>query len=333
MLALVAASFQVLLVCLHPLAVSLGILPCSVRAHCLCQTHSQQGRKGCVCAGWKESQKIFTDALADLIMAGSSASKATESDAHLHQPAGARRMLATPQHRDPSYQATQSASSTIQLSLSKASGHSTAGTIHGLGSIFNTLNVAESARLAEHPHLPSIAQDSVADDAARVDSVQQGSRSDTCPADAVSTVCGDSDQPVLAPQPWEKTDQVGAHGLRLQQCQLLNASVCEPSVQMSKEGRGFMVAVYNALAWNRASEPIRVPLDVSVASAATWLVTGQCQFLLNSQKPDHSSKNRDDDMVLAARALMNMNHEGSGDADNEMRNTFRHNMLNIICII
>lgn len=242
-----------------------------------------------MCAGWKESQKVFTDALAELITADSSAYKAAEADAHPLQAAGIRRMLANPQHHDSSYPAAQSASSSLQSNLNVAS---TAGTAHSLSSLANTHDTAEAAK---HNHTSSNGHTSLAEDSARVTSTQIASQFDTCPADdAVSTVCVDRDQPVLTPQPWEEVDQVPGHGLKLQQCQLLNASVCEPSVQMSKQGRGFLVAVYNALGWDRASEPIRVPLDVTAASAAMWVVTGQCRCPPDSTSLKPGTTNADD---------------------------------------
>lgn len=235
---------------------------------------------------------MFTDALTDLITADSSAFTTTEADAHLLQAAGTRRMLANPQHRDPSYLAAQSASSALQSNLDVAS---TAGTTHSLSSLSNTHDIGEAARLAEPNHTSSNGHAFVAGDSAGVNSTQIESQADTCLAgDAVSTICVDRNQPVLAPQPWEQVDQVAAHGLKLQQCQLLNASVCEPSVQMSKQGRGFMLAVYNALGWDRASEPIRVPLDVTAASAAVWVVTGQCSCLADSTSLKPGTMNPDD---------------------------------------
>ena len=233
-----------------------------------------------MCAGWKESQKVFTDALAELISAGSSADAATEAIQHLQRPAGTRRMLATPQHHDTSYPAAQSSSSATQANLNPDSIQSTAGSAHALESVSNTLDTA--ARLAENADLSSTAHVLGAEAASAVSSAQNESQLDTCQTDAVSSVCVDKDQPVLAPQAWQQEKEELAPALKLQQCQLLNASVCEPTVQASKEGKGFMVAVYNALAWERATEPIRVPLDVSAASAASWVVTGQWQCLLNS---------------------------------------------------
>ena len=231
-------------------------------------------------AGWKESQRVFTDALAELITAGSSAYAATEVGQHLQTPAGARRMLATPQHRDTSYPAAKSASSTTQSSLNVDSIQSTAGSAHTAESVSETPDTA--ARLAENADSSNTAHALITEAASAVKPAQTEGQLDTWEAGAGSSVCADKDQPVLAAQAWEQEEEEPAHGLKLQQCQLLNASVCEPTVQMSKEGKGFLVAVYNALAWERASEPIRVPLDVSAGSAASWLVTGQWWCCLNN---------------------------------------------------
>lgn len=225
-------------------------------------------------AGWKESQKVFTDALAKSITADSSAYAGAEAKQRLQRPAGTRRMLATPQHHDPGYPAAQSASSTTQSNLNAHGSQSTAGPAHASESNSNTHDTTE--RTAEDAVFSSIAHALIAEADSAVDSEQTANQLDTCQADTVSTICADKDQPVLAPQAWEQEEEEAAPGLKLQQCQLLNASVCEPSVQMSREGQGFMVAVYNALAWERATEPIRVPLNVTAASAATWVVTGQC---------------------------------------------------------
>ena len=58
---------------------------------------------------------------------------------------------------------------------------------------------------------------------------------------------------------------------RLQTCALLNASVCGPSVALTRAGRGVGVTIYNPLAWPRA-EGVRVP--VSLETVADWAVTG-----------------------------------------------------------
>ena len=95
-----------------------------------------------------------------------------------------------------------------------------------------------------------------------------------CQSEDATTVCADKVQPALLPQPWEQAEQKSNQDLTLQQCQLLNASVCEASVQLSKQGQGFLVVVYNALAWERPTEPVRVPIDVGDDAAVQWVVTG-----------------------------------------------------------
>ena len=213
---------------------------------------------------------MFTDALADLITAGSSAYAAPASETQLQMPAGSRRMLATPQHRDDSHTSAHYAPHMVQLDVDTATRDDAAGAACGTSMNLDTTNTAESANLGGEVHTVSKPHVPNADHTVSVDP-----ESDTCQADAVSTVCADKDQPVLATQAWEQEEQRPNQGLQLQQCQLLNMSVCEPSVQMSKAGKGFMVAVYNALAWERATEAIRVPVDVTAASAASWVVTGQ----------------------------------------------------------
>ena len=72
--------------------------------------------------------------------------------------------------------------------------------------------------------------------------------------------------------PAERAAGAGERGApRLQTCALLNASVCGPSVALTRSGRGLAVAVYNPLGWPRA-EGVRVP--VSLEAASKWAVTG-----------------------------------------------------------
>ena len=59
----------------------------------------------------------------------------------------------------------------------------------------------------------------------------------------------------------------------LQQCRLLNASICEASVSLSGRGQAFQVVLYNPLAWERPTEPIRVPVSAG-AEDMGWTVTG-----------------------------------------------------------
>ena len=194
-------------------------------------------------------------------------SDAEEASQHLHMQPGNGRLLATAPHSTGSAQASaQQAPESIleRPSLTEDTQHSTADSAH------TAQEVNSASTSSENSHQPQlIASDSQAD------------AGHVCTADSeVSMICADKDQPVLAPQPWEQEEEGSNQRLRLQQCQLLNASVCEPSVQMSKQGQGFMVVVYNALAWERASEPIRVPLHIT--AEAQWLVTGHCSELANN---------------------------------------------------
>ena len=59
----------------------------------------------------------------------------------------------------------------------------------------------------------------------------------------------------------------------LQQCRLLNASICEASISLSGRRKAFQVVLYNPLAWERPTEPIRVPVGAG-AEEAGWTVTG-----------------------------------------------------------
>ena len=226
------------------------------------------------CAGWKESQKVFTDALAQMVTADSSAYSDAEEAAQ-HVP-GSRRLLATAPHSTGSAHASaQQAPDAVleRTGLTDDTQHSTAGSA---GPVFNSnaekLVVQGTADAAQDMNSASMSSEGSQEPQLGT-SDQQPNGGQTCSADSeVSTVCADRHQPVLVPQPWEQEEEGSDQRLRLQQCQLLNASVCEPSVQMSKQGQGFMVVVYNALAWERPTEPIRVPLDVT--AEAQWVVTG-----------------------------------------------------------
>ena len=54
-------------------------------------------------------------------------------------------------------------------------------------------------------------------------------------------------------------------------CPFLNASACEPTVEATRKGRGFMVALYNPLAWPR-QEVVRVP--ITAQGTGEWAVSG-----------------------------------------------------------
>ena len=236
--------------------------------------------KGCssdqadVCAGWKESQTVFTDALATLITAESTAYAQDSSAPHLEQAASTRRLLAKPQHANMDHTLEQPAAVTGQPELNSASRPGIAGTARSTNFKNSSSGDSGPNRLAQDAHDLPADQMSIIDAVPLDQSGQHAQHLGVCQADAPSTVCADKDQPVLAAQPWEQEDRSPNHGLQLQQCQLLNVSVCEPSVQLSKKGKGFIVAVYNALAWERPTEPIRVPLSVAAGRAARWTVTG-----------------------------------------------------------
>ncbi|DBB01101.1 hypothetical protein WJX77_006941 [Trebouxia sp. C0004] len=229
--------------------------------------------------GWKESQKVFTDALAQMVTADSSAySDAEEAAEHVHMQPGSRRLLATAPHSTGSANASAQRAPDALLErpgLTDVNQHNTAGSA---GSVFNSnatkvvvQGTADSAHTAQVVTSASMSSDG-SQEPQLGEGHQQPNAGQTCSADSkISTVCSDKDQPVSAPQLWEQEEEGSNQRLRLQQCQLLNASVCEPSVQMSKQGQGFMVVVYNALAWERPTEPIRVPLDVT--AEAQWVVT------------------------------------------------------------
>ena len=237
------------------------------------------------CAGWKESQKVFTDALAQMVTADSSAySDAEEAAQHVHMQPSSRRLLATaPDSTGSAHAFAQQAPDAVleRPGLTDVTQHSTAGSA---GLVFNsnaknlvvqgTPDSAHTAHTAQEVNSASMFSESSQEPQLGT-SDEQPNAGQTCSADSeVSTVCADRHQPVFAPQPWEQEEEGSNQRLKLQQCQLLNASVCEPSVQMSKQGQGFMVVVYNALAWERPTEPIRVPLDTT--AEAQWVVTGQC---------------------------------------------------------
>ena len=75
--------------------------------------------------------------------------------------------------------------------------------------------------------------------------------------------------------------QVTGRKPSLQQCRLLNASICEASISLSGRRKAFQVVLYNPLAWERPTEPIRVPVGPG-AEDAGWTVTGGCRCCLPS---------------------------------------------------
>lgn len=105
----------------------------------------------------------------------------------------------------------------------------------------------------------------------------------SCLAADDTMVCRDEHQPAWEVPTWQQPSDVSSPNLQLelQQCQLLNASICAPSVQMTKQGKRIIVVVYNSLAWERATEPVRVPVSMPSDVTTHWLVTG---MLLGSEQ-------------------------------------------------
>lgn len=72
----------------------------------------------------------------------------------------------------------------------------------------------------------------------------------------------------IGPNPVDVPVQLGA-------CDWLNITACGPSVRLSRQGHGLLVAVYNPLGWSRIA-PVRVPVDT--ATTCLWTVTGELRL-------------------------------------------------------
>ena len=226
-------------------------------------------------AGWKESQKLFTDALAQLITTDSSA-HARDQQASQHAQSSSRKLRAASALHTSISQQAMAAHAPLELpSLQATVAQSTTGTARFAANSNSNApwTTADIAAAAAH----EAGSDTLQTAAGAADTTatnQQETTGQTCSANEATTVCSDKVQPALMPQLWEQPEQRSDSDLVLQQCQLLNASVCEPSVQLSKQGKGFLVVVYNSLAWERPTEPIRVPIEAGDDSAKQWMVTG-----------------------------------------------------------
>ena len=210
---------------------------------------------------------MFTDAPAQMVTANSTAYDVLE---HPHQPTTPAPLATTPPQRSAHAQAAAAdlkivmPGSTGLADLSTPHAHNTARSAQTASKTASAASLPETA--ASHP----TGQVPVRGDALTGPGAASLAR-------AAPGVCVDKVQPVLLPQAWERQGAAASGGgLTLQQCQLLNVSVCGPSVQMSGKGQGFLVVLYNSLAWERTTEPIRLPLVAAdPASPADWLVTGQ----------------------------------------------------------
>lgn len=66
--------------------------------------------------------------------------------------------------------------------------------------------------------------------------------------------------------------QESRNATSFQLCPLLNASICSPTVKLSRQGQDMLVLVYNPVAWRR-SAPVRVPVIAS-EEENVWSVEG-----------------------------------------------------------
>ncbi|KAL0029171.1 hypothetical protein WJX79_000097 [Trebouxia sp. C0005] len=71
---------------------------------------------------------------------------------------------------------------------------------------------------------------------------------------------------------------------------------------MSKQGQGFMVVVYNALAWERPTEPVRVPLDTT--AGAQWAVTDPDGQAVESQLVPVAQSSQDLQSIMVKEGLL-----------------------------
>lgn len=218
-------------------------------------------------AGWTESEKVFTDALQKLLTSSSASSGPAEAAYNTRQQAASRRLLAASTHT--SSQASTAASMLQQPSLNQAEQHS----MHSAdlqASSDQTEKHSTDSMVITPTDLPS------ADSFNSTEQRSAASAPGSCLAADSTSVCRDEHQPAWEAPDWEQHSRTSFSnpGLELQQCQLLNASMCAASVQMTKEGKRTLVVVYNSLAWERATEPVRVPVSMPSDVTTHWLVTG-----------------------------------------------------------
>ena len=215
-------------------------------------------------AGWKESEAVFTDALSKLLTSGPASSASSKAQQDSRQQAASRRMLASSTH---TINQPDAAAKLLQQAEQDQSGQ------------HNVHSMADSNQQAQHSIHGIVAIPADLPPAAGwnlTDQLPAASAPGSCPAADDTTVCTDEHQPAWEVPTWQQHSDVSSPNvqLELQQCQLLNASICAPSVQMTKEGKRIIVVVYNSLAWERATEPVRVPVSMPSDVTTHWLVTG-----------------------------------------------------------
>ncbi|BDA45668.1 Lysosomal alpha-mannosidase [Coccomyxa sp. Obi] len=109
---------------------------------------------------------------------------------------------------------------------------------------------------------------------------------------------------LLQPNATLQNEDVDHAGGRLGLCHLLNASVCHPTVEMSRLGHSILVAMYNPLGWPR-TQGIRVPIDTNFTS--NWTVTDASGQVVESQLLPVSNSTVDlQNIMLQADILGNL---------------------------
>lgn len=218
-------------------------------------------------AGWKESEAVFTDALAKLLTSGPASSASSKAEQSSRQQPASRRMLAAPLHTN--RQADLAADMLQQADSNQLERHSMHSMPHQSKSNLQTQHSMNST-VAVPAELPLAAVSNLNNQ------TPAAFPAGSCLAVDSTAVCRDVHQPAFQVADWDeqRPEASAKPKLQLQQCQLLNSSICSPSVQLSKEGKRFMVVVYNSLAWDRPTEPVRVPVSMPADTTTHWLVTG-----------------------------------------------------------
>ena len=241
----------------------------------LCNWRFDSMRRLCTGTGWKESEKVFTDALAKLLTAGPATSSQPNSTQSSSQQAPARRMLAS--RAQSGHHEVPSASHLLQWESSQQAQHS-------MHSMLTNSNKGQQGDHSMHSMaasaegLPAFSSSPAVSHQLPADSPHGLCEA----ADDLTSVCRDEHQPAWQSHAWESLEASDTD-LSLQQCQLLNASICVPSVTLTKKGTRLLVAVYNSLAWERPTEPVRVPVSIQPGVTTHFLVAGMTAVCVQSK--------------------------------------------------
>ena len=209
---------------------------------------------------------MFTEALAKLLTARPATSPQPNSTQFHSQPAPGRRILAS--KAQSGHRGTPHTSQLLQqVGSSQQAQHSTHSMVMLTGS--NSSQQDDHSMAASAEGLPA----SPSGPAGPHQLAADAPAGHCSAADDATSVCRDEHQPAWQAHAWESLEASDTD-LNLQQCQLLNASICAPSVTMTKKGTRLLVAVYNSLAWDRPTEPVRVPVSIQSGVTTHFLVAG-----------------------------------------------------------